>query len=92
MKYLGSESKVEPVVQDEREVDPDTECANMYNPHDGTLHQRLMPWKQYKGILWVQRVQRPEIIKLQDMYTWLGRSPKAAKSLIRDQGLAVLIG
>ena len=53
--YVGSEPKVEPVTQDEREVDPDAEYANMEIPHDGTLCQGMMPWEQYKGILQVHR-------------------------------------
>ena len=79
--YESSEPEVEPITQVEREVDPDAEDANMDIPHDGTLHQRMMPWEQYKGILWVHRAQGPEImaLKLQDMYTLLGYSPEAAK-------------
>ena len=58
-------------------------------PHEGTLRQRMMPWEQYKGILQVHGVQRPEIMasKLQDLYTWLGFSSKAAKLLVREKGL-----
>ena len=58
-------------------------------PCEGTLLQRMMPWEQYKGNLWVHWVQGPHIMtsKLQDMYTQLGFSPKAAKLLIREQGL-----
>ena len=58
-------------------------------PHEGTLCQRMMPWEQYKWILQVHRAQGPEIMasKLQGMYTRLGFSPKAAKLLIREQGL-----
>ena len=41
------------------------------------------------GILWVHRAQGPEImaLKLQNMYTQLGFSCKAAKLLISEQGL-----
>ena len=41
------------------------------------------------GILWVNKAQGPEIMAswLQDMYVLLGFSPKAAKLLIREQGL-----
>ena len=41
------------------------------------------------GILGVHKAQGPEIMasKLQNMYIWLGFSPKAAKLLIREQGL-----
>ena len=53
--YVGSEPKIEPVAQDERGVDPDAEYANMKIPCDGTLRQRMMPWEQYMGILWVHR-------------------------------------
>ena len=42
--YVGSEPKVEQVAQDEREVDPDAEYANMDIPHEGTLCQKMMPW------------------------------------------------
>ena len=49
--YVDSEPKVEPVTQEEREVDPDAEYASMDIPHEGTLHQRMMPQKQYKEIL-----------------------------------------
>ena len=52
---MGSEPEVESVTQDEREVDPDAEYANMEIPHDGTLCQGMMPWEQYKGILQVHR-------------------------------------
>ena len=56
---------------------------------DETIHQRMMPWEQYMGILWVHRAWGPEIMasKLQNMYIWLGFSPKAAKLLVREQGL-----
>ena len=48
----------------------------------------MMPWDKYMGILWIHRVQGPEImaLKLKNMYIWLGFSPKAAKLLIREQG------
>ena len=49
--YEGSEPKVEPVAHVEREVNPDAEYANMEIPHSGTLGQRMMPQKQYEGIL-----------------------------------------
>ena len=70
-------------------LDLDTEYANMEIPHDGTLCQRMMPQEQYMGILWVHRVQGPEIItsKLQDIYTQLGFSPKTAKLLVKEKGL-----
>ena len=56
-------------------------------PRNGTLSQRMMPWEVYIGILWVHEAQEPEIMALwlQDMYIWLGFSPKAAKLLIREQ-------
>ena len=58
-------------------------------PCDGSLHQRMMPWDKYVGILQVHRAQGPDIMasKLQDMYIQLGFSPRAAKLLIREQGL-----
>ena len=52
---MGSEPEVEPVAQDEREVDPDAEYINMDVPHEGPLFQRMMPQEQYKGILLVHR-------------------------------------
>ena len=58
-------------------------------PKEGPLHQRMMPWETYMGILWVHKAQGPEIMVLwlQDMYVRLGFSPKAAKLLVREQGL-----
>ena len=53
--YEGSEPEVESVAQVEREIDPDAEYAKMEIPHGGTLHQGMMPWEQYKGILRVHR-------------------------------------
>ena len=53
--YVGSEPQVESVAQDEREVDPDAEYTNMEILHGGTLCQRMMPWQQYMGMLWVHR-------------------------------------
>ena len=47
--------KVEPVTQEEREVDPDAEYVEIEIHQDGTLFQRMMPQKQYMGILWVHR-------------------------------------
>ena len=87
--YEGSEPKVKQSAQEQREVDPDAEYAEMEIPQDGTLHQRMMPWEQYMGILWVHTARGPEIMasKLQNMYIQLGFSPKAAKLLIREQGL-----
>ena len=41
--YEGSEPKVEPVAQQQREVDPDREHAKMEKHRNGTLHQRMMP-------------------------------------------------
>ena len=52
---VGSEPKVEPVAQDEREFDPDAEYVEMEIPQDGTPHQRIMPWDQHMGILQVHR-------------------------------------
>ena len=86
---MGSKPEVESVAPDEKEVDPDAEYVNMDIPCEGTLCQRMMPWEQYKVILWVHRAQEPEImaLKLQDLYTQLGFSLKAVKLLIREQGL-----
>ena len=47
--YVGSEPEVEPVTQDEREVDPHAEYTKMDIPHDWSFHQRMMPWEQYMG-------------------------------------------
>ena len=83
---MGSEPEVEPVAQDEREVDPDAEYANIKIPHDGTLCQRKMPWEQNMEILQVHRKWGPEIIalKLQGMHIWLGFSPEASKLPVRE--------
>ena len=55
----------------------------------GTINQSMMPCDVYMEILWVHKVQGPEIraSRLQDMYIHLGFSPKAAKLLIREQEL-----
>ena len=53
--YEGSEPEVEQSAQEQREVDPDAEFAEMEIPQDGTLHQRMMPQEQYMGILRVHR-------------------------------------
>ena len=49
----------------------------------------IIPQDQYIGILRVHRAQGPKIMasKLQYRYIQLGFSPKAAKLLIREQGL-----
>ena len=52
---MGLKPENEPVAQDQREVNPDTEYAKMEIPHDGTLHQRVMPWDKYMGIMLVHR-------------------------------------
>ena len=36
--YEGSEPEVDPVGQEQREVNPDAEYTSMDIPHDGTLH------------------------------------------------------
>ena len=45
--------------------------------------------EMYMGILWVNKMQEPEIMVLwlQDMFIQLGFSPKAAKLLVREQWL-----
>ena len=57
-------------------------------PQDGTFCQWVMPLEYYIGNL---QVQGPDImaLKLKDMYTQLGFSLKAAKLLIRKQGLDI---
>ena len=87
--YEGSEPKVEQSAQEQKEVDPDAEFAEIEISLDGTLCQRKMPWEEYKGILQVHRAQGPEITasKFQNTYVQLGFSPKAAKLLFREQGL-----
>ena len=50
---MGSDPKIEPVIQDQREVNPDAENAKMKIPHDGTFCQRMMPQEEYMGILQV---------------------------------------
>ena len=87
--YEGSEPKVEPDAQEQKEDDPDTAYTKMKMPRDGTLCQRMMLWEMYMGILWVHKAQRPEIMALwlQDIYVLLGFSQKPAKLLIRALGL-----
>ena len=53
--YEGSEPNVEQSAPEQREVDPDAEYVNMEIPQEGTFHQRMMPWEQYMGIVWVHR-------------------------------------
>ena len=53
--YEGSEPEVEQSAEEQREVDPDAEYPETEIPRDGTLCQRMMPWEQYMGILWVHR-------------------------------------
>ena len=81
VEYEGSKPKVESVTQVKREVDPDAEYVNMDISCCGTLHQRMTPHEQYKGILCVQRAWGPNImaLRLKDMYTRIGFSPKAVK-------------
>ena len=45
----------------------------------------MIPQEVFMGILWVLKVQGPEIMSLQlkDMYIWLQFSPTAAKVLIK---------
>ena len=87
--YEGSEPKIEPISQEEKEENSVTEYANMLIPQKGTFHQRTMCCKVFQRIQWVHQEQGPEIMALwlQDMYIWLGFSPKAAKLLIKEQGL-----
>ena len=51
----GSEAKVEPVTQKQREEDPDAECAKMEMSRSGTLCQRMMLCDVYMEILWVHK-------------------------------------
>ena len=51
----GSETKIEPVAQEQREVDPVAEYTKMEMPRNGTLHQRMMPWEMYIEILQVHK-------------------------------------
>ena len=53
--YEGSESKVEPVTQGQKEEDPDAEYAKMEMSRSETLHQRMIPWEVYMGILRVHK-------------------------------------
>ena len=68
--YEGSEPKVEPVAQEQREVDPDEEYAKMEMPRNGTLSQSMLSQEVHMGILRVHKAQGPEIMAswLQDMY------------------------
>ena len=71
--YEGSEPEVKQSAQEQKEVDPDAEYAEMEIPQDGILRKRMMPQDQYMGILRVHRAQGPEIMvsKLQKMNIWL---------------------
>ena len=53
--YKGSEPKVEPDMQEQSEVDPDTEHAKIEKPRSGTLHLWMMPWEMHMGILQVHK-------------------------------------
>ena len=53
--YNPDKPKIEPDTQEQREVDPDAVYAKMEMPIDGTLHQRVMPWEMYMGILQVHK-------------------------------------
>ena len=55
--YEGTEPKVKQSAQEQKEVDPDAEYANIEISQDGTLCKRMMPQEQYMGILWVHRAQ-----------------------------------
>ena len=79
--YEGSEPKVKTVAQDERDVDPDAEYAEMEILHDETLHQRMVFLEQCMEILRIHRAQGPQIMasKLQDMYIQLGFSPESSQ-------------
>ena len=52
---VGSVPEVEPVMQDERKVDPDAEYANMEIPHDGTIQWGSCGYIRHKDLrLWPQ--------------------------------------
>ena len=83
--YEGSEPMNEPVAQETKEENPNTEYANMDIPQEGSFHQRMMPRNIMQRIQWVDWEQGLGIMALwlQDMYIQLGFSPEAAKLLIR---------
>ena len=58
-------------------------------PWQVTLHQRSMIYKVAEVIRHIHKAQGPQImaLQLQDMYWWLGFSPKAVKFLVREQVL-----
>ena len=49
--YEGSELEVEPDAQEQREVDPDAEYAQMEMSRCGTLCPRIIPWETYIWVL-----------------------------------------
>ena len=84
--YGGSEPKVEPVAQEQKEVDPDAEYVKNGNcqkrdplPEDdalGSIHGDHKAWVPEIMALW-----------LQDMYIKHGFRPEAKKLLIKEQDL-----
>ena len=46
---------IEPVTQEEKEKDPETEYANMEITQSGTFYQRKIPCDVFKNIEWVHR-------------------------------------
>ena len=53
--YEGSEPKNEPVTQEEKDKDPNAECASMKILCTGTFCQRMILCNVLKSIQWVQR-------------------------------------
>ena len=90
-KPEGSDPKIEPVNEVQKEEDSDGEYVKMEITCQGTLHQRSVNCKVVGAIEHVHKAQGPEIMALwlQDMYLQLRLSPKAAKLLIREQGLNI---
>ena len=87
--YEGSEPENVSDAQEEKEKNSDTKYSNMEIPHDQTFCQWMMHCNVLQKIQHVHQEQGPEIMTLwlQDMYIWLEFSPKAAKLLIKKQGL-----
>ena len=53
--YEGSQPKVEPDAQEQREDDPHRAYMKIEMPGNETLHQRMMPQETYMGIHWVYK-------------------------------------
>ena len=86
-KPEGSDLEIKTVIEEEENYDE--KYVKMELPHDRTLCQGTMNHKVIEKIKQVHQTRGPEIMAswCQDMYIWLRFSPKAARLLIREQGL-----